>query len=1034
MRRSRKSSSPTAARSPSASSARCASSGSASVAVYSEADRAALHVRVADEAYAARPGPAGRELPRPRAARSRRRAGRAPRRSTPATASSPRTPASRARSRTAGLVWIGPPPEAIEADGLEDRRARSAMQAAGVPIIPGTTEPVASAEEIAALGEELGYPLAIKAAAGGGGKGMKVVRGADEAERAFESARREGEAYFADPTVYVERYLEDPRHVEVQVLADAHGNVDPPRRARLHDPAPPPEARRGDALAGGRRRAARADRRDRRRRGARRRLPLGRDDRGPARPRTATYFFLEMNTRIQVEHTVTELVTGLDLVREQILVAAGEPLSLRQEDVAPARPRDRVPHQRRGSRRPASCPRPGGSRPTASPAGPGVRVDSGVDGGLRGLRALRPDDREADRPRRRPRARAAADAARARRVRDRRRRRRWSASTARCSRTRASSRARRATASSSRRSWRGTPSGSRATPRRHRAAGRHGCASACRRRARRPPLRGHGARPEPPYARARRAAGGSAAAAGRRAAARATPSSARCRARCSRSRVAEGDEVERRAGDLHRRGDEDGERDHRAPRRRRHRALGRGRRAGRDRPGDLRRRRRRRMSRSVRAFCSAVSPGDRRAARRDRQPDRPLDPRRVPRPLGPRRARRQRPLRRGQGAPARAAQRSAAREAALRPKPERRAAAALRVFFGTSPERGGAPLPRRGRRLRGPARRSTSPAPRRAARPSAPRRLHARQARPLLRARTAGRSTTRSASRPTTTGSGSRRTSAATASPATSSSCPRASTSAASARDDAWPVLDEYLAGRIDLDRYRGRSRYAFPVQAAEHAVREATGLRGIDDLGSSSPDGATCTLPLTRRQRLRGRRRRRAGRAHLPDVRRRAAQAPAALRRRKPSRTSRRTRTSRPSSSRSPGSSAARERLVGAEDRVDLGRACPGSSTCLPSNESVVPSRSAITVVAALDRRVDRQVVERAELLQAGRRASAGGCSTKRAPARATTSSGPSRPRSRSSRSAGKPPSFGDRAAEARRRPRTRRARPGPRRARCGR
>src|SRR6266540_587479 len=122
------------------------------------------------------------------------------------------------------IVWIGPPPEAIEAMGSKVE-ARERMQAAGVPIVPGVTEPVESAEEVRRLGDELGWPIAIKASAGGGGKGLKVVRSAEEAERAYESARREGEAYFSDPAVYVERYLEDPRHVEVQVLADAHGNV-----------------------------------------------------------------------------------------------------------------------------------------------------------------------------------------------------------------------------------------------------------------------------------------------------------------------------------------------------------------------------------------------------------------------------------------------------------------------------------------------------------------------------------------------------------------------------------------------------------------------------------------------------------------------------------------------------------------------------------------------------------------------------------------------------------------------------------------
>ena len=166
-----------------------------------------------------------------------------------------------------------------------------------------------------------------------------------------------------------------------------------------------------------------------------------------------------MNTRIQVEHTVTEVVTGLDLVREQVLIAAGEPLSLRQEDVRLRGPRDRVPDQRRGPVQRLPAVARGGSRATASRPGPGVRVDSGVAAGSEISGALRPDDREADRPRRRPRARDAADAARARRVRDRRRRRRCSASTGRCSRTRASSAARRATASSSRRSSRAAGGG-----------------------------------------------------------------------------------------------------------------------------------------------------------------------------------------------------------------------------------------------------------------------------------------------------------------------------------------------------------------------------------------------------------------------------------------------------------------------------------------------------------------------------------------------------------------------------------------------
>ena len=198
--------------------------GVGSVAVYSDADRAAQHPRYADEAYRARRRDVGRELSGGREAARGGRAARAPARSIPGTAFSPRTPRSPVPSRRQGLVWIGPPPASIELMGSKTR-ARQAMQAAGVPIIPGTTEPVGSAAEVVSLGAEIGYPLLIKAAAGGGGKGMKVVSSPDEAAQAFESAQREGLSYFADASVYVEKYLEDPRHVEVQVLADAHGNV-----------------------------------------------------------------------------------------------------------------------------------------------------------------------------------------------------------------------------------------------------------------------------------------------------------------------------------------------------------------------------------------------------------------------------------------------------------------------------------------------------------------------------------------------------------------------------------------------------------------------------------------------------------------------------------------------------------------------------------------------------------------------------------------------------------------------------------------
>ena len=278
----------------------------------------------------------------------------------------------------AGIAWIGPPPEAIEAMGSKIA-ARERMRAAGVPIVPGTTEPLHSVEQLVRIGDELGWPLALKASAGGGGKGLKVVRNPDEAERALESARREGAAYFADDTVYIERYLEDPRHVEAQVLADAHGNVlflgerdctIQRRHQKLVEETPSPavddslRARIGEIAVA----AARA---------------VGYRSAGTVEGLLSPdgeWFFLEMNTRIQVEHTVTEMVTGLDLVREQVLIAAGEPLSLRQEDV---RLTGHSIECRINAEDVAHGFRPAPGRITAyrEPGGPGVRVDSGVIAG-----------------------------------------------------------------------------------------------------------------------------------------------------------------------------------------------------------------------------------------------------------------------------------------------------------------------------------------------------------------------------------------------------------------------------------------------------------------------------------------------------------------------------------------------------------------------------------------------------------------------------------------------------------------------------
>jgi acetyl-CoA/propionyl-CoA carboxylase biotin carboxyl carrier protein len=347
------------------------------VAVYSEADRGSLHAATADEAYLIGPGPPAESyLNQERLLEVSRRAG--------AEAVHPgygflaeNAGFARAVAR-AGLVWIGPPPEAIEVMGSKTA-ARERMTAAGVPVVPGTTQPVTTAEEVVALGDELGWPIAIKAAAGGGGKGLRVVQSGDEAERALDSARREGEAYFADSTVYVERYLEDPRHVEVQVLADSKGNVIhlgerdctiQRRHQKLVEETPSPavddtlRARIGEIAV----EAARA---------------VGYRSAGTIEgllSREGEYFFLEMNTRIQVEHTVTEMATGLDLVREQVLIAAGEPLSLRQEDV---RLTGHAIECRINAEDPSNgfLPTPGRITSYREPAGPGVRVDSGVTAG-----------------------------------------------------------------------------------------------------------------------------------------------------------------------------------------------------------------------------------------------------------------------------------------------------------------------------------------------------------------------------------------------------------------------------------------------------------------------------------------------------------------------------------------------------------------------------------------------------------------------------------------------------------------------------
>jgi acetyl-CoA/propionyl-CoA carboxylase biotin carboxyl carrier protein len=351
--------------------------GVATVAVYSEADRASLHVAAADEAYLVGAGPAAESyLVQERLIETAKRAG--------AEAIHPgygflAENAAFARAVTdAGLVWIGPPAGAIELMGSKVA-ARELMKSAGVPIVPGTTDPVESVEAVVRLGEEFGWPVAIKAAAGGGGKGFKVVGSPEEAERGFSSARREGEAYFSDPTVYVEKYIEDPRHVEVQVLADTRGNAVhlgerdctiQRRHQKLIEETPSPavtpalRARIGEIAVSATRAA-------------------GYTSAGTVEgllDREGHYYFLEMNTRIQVEHTVTELATGVDLVREQVLIAAGEPISFAQDEIEV---RGHAIECRINAEDPSRgfLPTPGVITAYREPAGPGIRVDSGVVAG-----------------------------------------------------------------------------------------------------------------------------------------------------------------------------------------------------------------------------------------------------------------------------------------------------------------------------------------------------------------------------------------------------------------------------------------------------------------------------------------------------------------------------------------------------------------------------------------------------------------------------------------------------------------------------
>ncbi len=351
-----------------------------SVAVYSELDRDALHVKRADEAYNLGDGPAAENyLNVEKILDVARRAG--------AEAIHPgygflaeNAPFAQA-CEDAGIVFIGPPASAIEAMGSKTR-ARELMQAAGVPIVPGTTEPVATvAEAMKIAKKEIGFPVAVKAAGGGGGKGFRVALTEEELEGAFEGASREGEKFFSDPTVYLERYLPDPRHVEVQVLADRHGNVIhlgerdcsiQRRHQKVIEESPAPawvvdEEMRARIGGIGVEAARAVD-------------YVGAGTIEGLLQEGAEYFFLEMNTRVQVEHCVTEMTTGIDIVKEGIRAAAGEPLAYSQEDVAL---RGHAIECRINAEDASKnfAPAPGKIGAYSEPKGPGVRVDSGVGAG-----------------------------------------------------------------------------------------------------------------------------------------------------------------------------------------------------------------------------------------------------------------------------------------------------------------------------------------------------------------------------------------------------------------------------------------------------------------------------------------------------------------------------------------------------------------------------------------------------------------------------------------------------------------------------
>jgi len=354
----------------------CRELGVASVAVYSDLDRDAAHVRYADEAFALGGQTAAESYLNTDAI-----LGVIARAGVDGVHPGYGFFAENADFARAisdqGVAWIGPPPEAIEIMG-DKISSRKAAAAAGVESVPGTLEPITGVDDVLTFGEEYGWPVTIKAAYGGGGKGMKVVDGPDKAQASLDSAAREAQAYFGRSEAYLERYLTRPRHIEVQVFCDTHGNAvalgerdcsTQRRHQKLieESPAPGIADKTRQAMGAAAVKVAQA---------------CGYVNAGTVEClyQDGEFWFLEMNTRLQVEHCVTEMVTSLDLVAEQLRVAAGEPLSFTQDSVAS---RGHSIECRINAEDPSKgfLPSPGTITRLRVPSGPGVRWDGGYEEG-----------------------------------------------------------------------------------------------------------------------------------------------------------------------------------------------------------------------------------------------------------------------------------------------------------------------------------------------------------------------------------------------------------------------------------------------------------------------------------------------------------------------------------------------------------------------------------------------------------------------------------------------------------------------------